>query len=161
MDERLINRFDYDGDYGTVLNRFLMQAALNIPMTVYGTGGQTRGFIHVTDTAKCLEAAIMNPPESGSPVEIFNQVAETHRVRDLAQLIADKTGCGIDYISNPRNEAAENELDVKNEKFGNLGVDFNSLDESLLEEARHCTEVPEQGRPGDGISQVVLEQEQG
>ncbi|CAN0376900.1 unnamed protein product, partial [Phaeothamnion confervicola] len=91
-DERLVNRFDYDSDYGTVLNRFLMQAALGVPMTVYGTGGQTRAFIHVTDTAKCLEAAVNNPPASGASVEIFNQVAETHRVRDLAQMIARKTG---------------------------------------------------------------------
>lgn len=64
------------------------------------------------------------------------KVAETHRVRDLAQMIADKTGTGIDFISNPRNEAAENDLEVKNEKFGNLGVDFRSLDEALLEEVR-------------------------
>ncbi|CAN0250912.1 unnamed protein product, partial [Ectocarpus sp. 13 AM-2016] len=133
---RLVNRFDYDSDYGTVLNRFLMQAALDIPMTVYGTGGQTRGFIHVTDTAKCLEAAVVNPPGANGPVEIFNQVAETHRVRDLAQMIADKTGTKIDFISNPRNEAAENELEVKNDKFGNLGVDFKSLDGTLLEEVK-------------------------
>lgn len=66
------------------------------------------------------------------------QVAETHRVRDLAQMIADKTGCGINFMSNPRNEAAENELEVKNDKFGNLGVDFKSLDESLLEEVSTC-----------------------
>ena len=74
-DERLINRFDYDGDYGTVLNRFLMQAALNIPLTVYGTGGQTRAFIHITDTAKCINLAINNPPKTGEKVEIFNQVS--------------------------------------------------------------------------------------
>jgi UDP-sulfoquinovose synthase len=64
-DERLINRFDYDGDYGTVLNRFLMQASLNIPLTVYGTGGQTRAFIHISDTARCIEIAINNPPQTG------------------------------------------------------------------------------------------------
>eukprot|EP00611_Tribonema_gayanum_P013133 TRINITY_DN2392_c0_g1_i1.p1 TRINITY_DN2392_c0_g1~~TRINITY_DN2392_c0_g1_i1.p1 ORF type:complete len:494 (+),score=140.03 TRINITY_DN2392_c0_g1_i1:105-1484(+) len=139
-DERLINRFDYDSDYGTVLNRFLMQAALGIPMTVYGTGGQTRAFIHVSDTARCLEAAVNNPPATGSGVEIFNQVAETHRVRDLAQLIDSKTGTGIDYISNPRNEAAENELDVRNDKFGNLGVDFKSLDENLLDEVQNIAQ---------------------
>ncbi|CAM9907006.1 unnamed protein product [Ascophyllum nodosum] len=139
-DERLINRFDYDSDYGTVLNRFLMQAAIGIPMTVYGTGGQTRGFIHVSDTAKCLQAAVENPPAANGPVEIFNQVAETHRVRDLAQMIADKTGTGIDFISNPRNEAAENDLEVRNEKFGNLGVDFKSLDATLLEEVKEIAQ---------------------
>lgn len=73
-DERLINRFDYDGDYGTVLNRFLMQAALDIPLTVYGTGGQTRALIHITDTARCIQLAVENPPAQGAPVEILNQV---------------------------------------------------------------------------------------
>lgn len=139
-DERLVNRFDYDSDYGTVLNRFLMQAAIGIPMTVYGTGGQTRAFIHVTDTAKCLEAAVNNPPPAGSQVEIFNQVAETHRVRDLAKMIDAKTRTGIDYISNPRNEAAENELEVRNDKFGNLGVDFKSLDENLFDEVSNIAQ---------------------
>ena len=64
LDERLINRFDYDGDYGTVLNRFLMQAAIGFPLTVYGTGGQTRAFIHIRDSVKCIELAINNPPKS-------------------------------------------------------------------------------------------------
>lgn len=111
-DERLINRFDYDGDYGTVLNRFLMQAALNIPLTVYGTGGQTRAFIHITDTARCIDIAINNPPKSGEKVEIFNQIAETLRVGDLAKLVSDKTGCGVRFLENPRKEDAENELEV-------------------------------------------------
>ncbi len=64
MDERLINRFDYDGDYGTVLNRFLMQAAIGYPLTVHGTGGQTRAFIHIQDTCRCIELAIENPPQT-------------------------------------------------------------------------------------------------
>ena len=112
-DERLINRFDYDGDYGTVLNRFLMQASLNIPLTIYGTGGQTRAFIHITDTVRCINIAINNPPTSANnKVEIFNQIAETLRVRDLAHLISEKTGCGIRNLENPRKEDAENELQV-------------------------------------------------
>jgi UDP-sulfoquinovose synthase len=111
-DERLINRFDYDGDYGTVLNRFLMQASLNIPLTVYGTGGQTRAFIHITDTTRCINLAINNPPKSGTKVEIFNQVAETLNVGELAKVIADKTGCAIRNLANPRKEDAENELEV-------------------------------------------------
>ena len=73
-DERLVNRFDYDGEYGTVLNRFLMQAACGIPLTVYGTGGQTRAFIHISDTCKCIELAVANPPQAGERVEILNQV---------------------------------------------------------------------------------------
>ena len=69
LDERLINRFDYDGDYGTVLNRFLMQAAIGYPLTVHGTGGQTRAFIHIQDTVRCIELAIENPPQTGERVQ--------------------------------------------------------------------------------------------
>jgi len=127
-DERLINRFDYDGDYGTVLNRFLMQGAMGVPLTVYGTGGQTRAFIHISDTAKCIEIAINNPPEAGDRVEIFNQVAETCRVRDLASMVAKQTGVEMNMLPNPRQEAAENELDVANRKFCNLGLDPITLD---------------------------------
>src|SRR3546814_6334898 len=87
-DERLINRFDYDGDYGTVLNRFLMQAAVGYPLTVHGTGGQTRAFIHVRDTVRCIELAILNPPATGARVMIRNQMTATHRLRDLAGLVA-------------------------------------------------------------------------
>jgi UDP-sulfoquinovose synthase len=134
LDERLINRFDYDGDYGTVLNRFLMQAAMDVPLTVYGTGGQTRAFIHITDTARCIELAVNNPPAPGDRVEIFNQIAETRRVRDIAQLVASMTGVTVNFIPNPRQEAAENELDVSNEKFCNLGLDPVTLDDGLFDE---------------------------
>ena len=134
LDERLINRFDYDGDYGTVLNRFIMQAALDYPMTVHGTGGQTRAFIHIQDTCRCIELAITNPPQSGERVNILNQMTETHRVRDLAQKIADMTGAEMDFVENPRNEADENELHVANDRFLGLGLDPITLDEGLLEE---------------------------
>lgn len=133
-DERLINRFDYDGDYGTVLNRFLMQAALNIPLTVYGTGGQTRAFIHITDTARCIGLAIENPPKAGEKVEIFNQVAETLQVGNLAKLVSEKTGCPVRFLENPRKEDAENELDVSNKKFCNLGLNPITLEMGLLDE---------------------------
>ncbi|WP_031552449.1 NAD-dependent epimerase/dehydratase family protein [Parvularcula oceani] len=133
-DERLINRFDYDGDYGTVLNRFLMQAAIGYPLTVHGTGGQTRAFIHIQDTVRCVELAIANPPERGERVKILNQMTETRRVRDLAQMIADKTGAEIDRIPNPRNEADENDLNVENAQFLELGLDPVTLDEGLMEE---------------------------
>lgn len=191
-DERLINRFDYDSDYGTVLNRFLMQASLGYPLTVYGTGGQTRAFIHIQDTCKCIALAVENPPASGAPVEIFNQVAETHRVRDLAKMISDLTGkpkergdtfgafssflfpiveqnhcfnfclrcrlftlftvcldpflfclslgCEVKNISNPRKEAAENELVVSNEKFRTLGYEPMSLEAGLFDEVRSIAE---------------------
>ena len=136
LDERLINRFDYDGDYGTVLNRFLMQAAVGYPLTVHGTGGQTRAFIHITDTVKCIEIAINNPPTKGERVQIFNQVTETHRVRDLANKIKDMTGAEIANLENPRNEDAENNLYVRNEQFLSLGLNPTTLDEGLLEEVQ-------------------------
>ena len=133
-DERLINRFDYDGDYGTVLNRFLMQAAVGYPLTVHGTGGQTRAFIHIQDTVKCIELAIENPPQHGERVHILNQMTETHRVRDLAKLIADKTGAKIENVANPRNEADENELNVENRRLLGLGLDPITLEAGLMDE---------------------------
>ena len=133
-DERLINRFDYDGDYGTVLNRFLMQSAVGHPLTVHGTGGQTRAFIHIQDTVRCIQLAIENPPQHGERVQILNQMTETHRVRDLAQMIADKTGAEIANVPNPRNEAAENDLDVENQRLLGLGLDPITLEAGLFEE---------------------------
>lgn len=132
MDERLINRFDYDGDYGTVLNRFLMQAAIDYPLTVHGTGGQTRAFIHIQDTVRCIQLALENPPEKGEPVKIFNQMTETHRVRELAELVSQLTGAEIAYLSNPRKEAAENELAVDNKCFLDLGLRPTTLSKGLL-----------------------------
>ena len=134
MDERLINRFDYDGDYGTVLNRFLMQAAVDYPLTVHGTGGQTRAFIHIQDTVNCLELAVNNPPKAGDRVRILNQMTETHRVRDLAKMISDKTGAKISYVPNPRKEDDENDLHVENRQLLNLGLDPITLDLGLMEE---------------------------
>ena len=136
LDPRLINRFDYDGDYGTVLNRFLMQAAVGYPLTVHGTGGQTRAFIHIQDTCRCIELAIVNPPQAGERVNILNQMTETHRVRDLAKKISDMTNAEISYLENPRNEADENELYVANDRFLGLGLNPITLDDGLLDEVR-------------------------
>jgi UDP-sulfoquinovose synthase len=133
-DERLINRFDYDGDYGTVLNRFLMQAAIGHPLTVHGTGGQTRAFIHIKDTVRCIEIAIENPPANGDKPLVLNQMTETHRVLDLAKLVSDITGADIAYLPNPRREAEENELIVRNDQFLALGLDPTTLSEGLLGE---------------------------
>ncbi|MHB2029868.1 MAG: NAD-dependent epimerase/dehydratase family protein [Acidimicrobiales bacterium] len=136
LDERLINRFDYDGDYGTVLNRFLMQAAIGHPLTVHGTGGQTRAFIHIRDTVRCVEIALENPPERGDKPKVFNQVTETHRVRELAEMISAMTGVEVALLPNPRREAVENELNVSREKFLELGLNPTRLSEGLLEESR-------------------------
>jgi UDP-sulfoquinovose synthase len=132
LDPRLINRFDYDGDYGTVLNRFLMQAAIGYPLTVHGKGGQTRAFIHIRDTVRCIELALLNPPKRGERVAIFNQVTERHRVRDLAQLVGRLTGAPVDYLPNPRHEADENELEVCNDRFLALGLEPVTLEAGLM-----------------------------
>jgi len=141
LDERLINRFDYDGDYGTVLNRFLMQAAIGHPLTVHGSGGQTRAFIHIQDTVRCIELAIANPPQSGEKVKILNQMTETHRIRDLAKIISELTGAQIKYLNNPRNEAKENDLQVENNCFLEMGLEPIRLDVGLMKEV---TEVATQ-----------------
>ncbi|WBQ12093.1 NAD-dependent epimerase/dehydratase family protein [Hyphomonadaceae bacterium BL14] len=133
-DERLINRFDYDGDYGTVLNRFLMQAAIGFPLTVHGTGGQTRAFIHIQDTVRCIQLAVENPPQTGERVRIMNQMTETHRVSDLAGLIAKLTGADVAFLPNPRNEADANDLHVENAAFLALGLNPITLADGLLEE---------------------------
>ena len=134
LDERLVNRFDYEGDYGTVLNRFLIQAAVGHPITVYGTGGQTRAFIHIRDTVRCVQLAIENPPGAGDRVKVFNQATETHRVRELAKLVSTMTGAEVRFFKNPRNEALENELKVENSQFLGLGLDPITLSEGLLSE---------------------------
>lgn len=139
-DERLVNRFDYDGDYGTVLNRFIMQAAIGHPLTVHGTGGQTRAFIHIQDTVRCIEIALNHPPETGEKVKIFNQMTETHKVRDLASMISGLTGAEIAYLPNPRNEDSENDLWVENKCFLDLGLEPTTLHSGLIEEVKDIAE---------------------
>src|SRR5579859_5583920 len=133
-DERLVNRFDYDGDYGTVLNRFLMQAAIGHPLTVHGTGGQTRAFIHIRYTVRCIELAITSPPDNGDRVRVLNQITETHQVLELAKLVGDTVGVEIAYLPNPRREAEENDLVVRNDQFLALGLNPTTLSQGLLDE---------------------------
>lgn len=133
-DPRLINRFDYDGDYGTVLNRFLMQGAIGYPLTVHGTGGQTRAFIHIKDTVRCIELALTNPPPAHERVRIRNQMTETYRLIDLAKTVSEMTGTPYRFVPNPRVEAAENDLAVHNESFLDLGLEPTKLQDGLLTE---------------------------
>jgi UDP-sulfoquinovose synthase len=151
-DERLINRFDYDGDYGTVLNRFLMQAAIGHPLTVHGTGGQTRAFIHIRDTVRCIELAITNPPESGSRVQVLNQITETHQVLELAKLVGDTVGVEIAYLPNPRREAEENDLVVRNDQFLALGLQPTTLSEGLLDE---CTQIAAKYKSRADLTKII------
>lgn len=134
-DPRLVNRFDYDGDYGTVLNRFLMQAALDYPLTVHGSGGQTRAFINIQDTVRCIELALAHPPARGERVKVMNQMTECHRVADLAALVARLTGAKVAHLPNPRAEAEENELLVENRRLLGYGLEPITLEDGLLVEA--------------------------
>ena len=134
LHEQLINRFDYDGDYGTVLNRFLIQAAIGYPLTVHGTGGQSRAFIHIQDSVRCIELALSDPPAKGERTRIYNQMTEVHRVRDLAELVARIADADIAYLPNPRKEAAENDLQVANAGLLGLGLEPTTLEAGLLSE---------------------------
>ena len=135
----LINRFDYDGDYGTVLNRFLVQAAIGHPLTVHGTGGQTRAFIHIQNTVRYIELALENPPQAGNRPRCSTR--SPRRTRWAAgQLVADIMGADIVYLPNPRQEAEENELIVPNDQFLALGLEPTTLSDGLLAEGRQIAQ---------------------
>lgn len=136
----LINKFHYDGDMGTVLNRFLMQAAVGHPLTIHGTGGQTRAFIHIRDTVKCVKLAIQYPPKKGERVRVFNQAAQSLNIKELALKVRELTGAKIRYYDNPRNEDAENKLEFENEGFKNLGWDPILLKDGLMIEVKNIAE---------------------
>ena len=134
LDEKLINRFDYEGDFGTVLNRFLMQSAVGHPLTIHGTGGQTRAFINIQDTVRCIKLAVENPPKKGERVKVLNQTTECLNLNDLAKKIVKMTGAKIRYYKNPRNEDEENELRFNKDTFIELGLKPVTLDDGLLSE---------------------------
>ncbi|MFM8008646.1 MAG: NAD-dependent epimerase/dehydratase family protein, partial [Dolichospermum sp.] len=121
MDELLINRLDYDGVFGTALNRFCIQASVGHPLTVYGKGGQTRGFLDIRDTVRCIEIAIANPAEPGE-FRVFNQFTELFSVGDLAMMVkkaGNAMGLDVDinHIDNPRVEKEEHYFNAKNTKL--------------------------------------------
>jgi UDP-sulfoquinovose synthase len=137
MDEMLINRLDYDGIFGTALNRFCIQAAIGHPLTVYGKGGQTRAFLDIRDTVRCLELAIANPGNSGE-FRVFNQFTELFSINDLAQKIREAgTTLGlkveVNQIPNPRVELEEHYFNPKNTNLLNLGLQPHFLSDSLLD----------------------------
>lgn len=134
LDPRLINRYDYDGDFGTVLNRFAVEAACGIPLTVHGTGGQTRAFININDTVRCIQLAVESVDKVGERVRVMNQIAESHRVSTLAKIVSDMTGAQVQQVWNPRNEADSNELKARNDHFRALGLDPILLRSDLLAE---------------------------
>jgi UDP-sulfoquinovose synthase len=136
-DVRLINRFDYEEVFGTVLNRFCIQAAIGHPLTVYGKGGQTRGFLDIRDTVRCIELAVENPAERGE-FRVFNQFTEEFSVLELAEMVADAAGkvgleVRIENLPNPRVEKEEHYYNAKHTKLMDLGLEPHYLGESLLD----------------------------
>ncbi len=137
MHEALINRFDYDEIFGTVLNRFCIQAAVGHPLTVYGTGGQTRGFLDIRDTVRCIEIACHNPAAPGE-CRVYNQFTEQFSVLELAHMV--KTAAGemglpvtIEHMPTPRVEAQEHYYNAKHSKLVDLGLRPHFLSDSLLD----------------------------
>jgi UDP-sulfoquinovose synthase len=137
LDESLINRFDYDDVFGTVLNRFCVQAAIGQPLTVYGKGGQTRGFLDIRDTVRCVELACLNPAARGE-CKVYNQFTEHFSVLDLAhkvQIAGKQLGLNveIDHIPDPRVEAEQHYYNAKHSKLIDLGLEPHTLSETLLD----------------------------
>jgi UDP-sulfoquinovose synthase len=137
LDEALINRFDYDDVFGTVLNRFCVQAAIGQPLTVYGKGGQTRGFLDIRDTVRCIEIACHNPAARGE-CRVYNQFTEQFSVLELAHLVesaARKLGVAveIDHIPDPRVEAEQHYYNAKHSKLVDLGLQPHNLSDALLD----------------------------
>ena len=136
-DPRLVNRFDYEEVFGTVLNRFCVEAAVGHPLTVYGKGGQTRGFLDIRDTVRCVELAILNPPEQGE-FRVFNQFTEEFNVGQLAEMVVDAAGKlgiegRIEHVPNPRVELEEHYYNAKCTKLLDLGLQPHYLSDSLLD----------------------------
>jgi UDP-sulfoquinovose synthase len=137
LDEALINRFDYDEVFGTVLNRYCVQAAIGTPLTVYGKGGQTRGFVDIRDTVRCVEIACLNPAARGE-FRVFNQFTEQFSVLELARMVqtAGKKldlEVRVDHIPDPRVEAEEHYYNAKHSKLIDLGLKPHLLTDSLLD----------------------------
>jgi UDP-sulfoquinovose synthase len=135
-DERLVTRFDYDEVFGTVLNRFCVQAVIGHPLTVYGEGGQTRGFLNIRDTLQCVELAVANPPELGE-YRVFNQFTEQFTVAELAELVKRSAGeLGYDVevrtYPNPRVELERHYYNATNTKLHDLGLEPHLLGEELV-----------------------------
>jgi len=137
MDETLVNRFDYDEIFGTVLNRFCVQAAMGHPLTVYGKGGQTRGFLDIRDTVRCIEIACLNPAGRGE-CRVFNQFTEQFSVLQIAGLVrtaARQLGLPVEihHLPGPRVEAEEHYYNAKHSKLIDLGLKPHYLSDSLID----------------------------
>jgi UDP-sulfoquinovose synthase len=146
----LANRFDYDHIFGTVLNRFCVQAALGHPLTVYGTGGQTRSFLDIRDTVRCIDLALENPARVGE-YRVFNQFTEMFAVDELAQRVmrvAREHGlpCEIAHVANPRTERESHYYNCVNTNLRSLGLEPTPLSDATIAgliglAARHADRV--------------------
>jgi UDP-sulfoquinovose synthase len=137
LDPRLATRFDYDEVFGTALNRFCLQAVIGHPLTVYGKGGQTRGYLNVVDTLRCVELAMLNPPELGE-YRVFNQFTEQFSILDLARQVHDAGsayGLPVDirHLDNPRVESEDHYYNPAHTKLLDLGLEPHLLSETLIE----------------------------
>ena len=133
-DPRLTTRFDYDSVFGTVLNRFVIQAVIGHPLTVYGSGGQTRGLIDIRDTAACIRLASEHPAEPGE-FRVFNQMTESKSVAELAKTVAETYAqdAQIEFLDNPRVEADTHYYNVKHTRLVELGLEPHLLADTLIE----------------------------
>ena len=131
LDPGPATRFDYDGVFGTVLNRFVVQAVLGHPLTVYGTGGQTRGFLNILDTVRCLTIAVENPADAGE-LRVFNQFTESFSVLDLAERVAALRPARIDHLDNPRVEKEQHHYHAANDGLLRLGLEPHLLGDADL-----------------------------
>ncbi|HMN27219.1 MAG TPA: NAD-dependent epimerase/dehydratase family protein [Caldilineaceae bacterium] len=153
LDDRLATRFDYDGVFGTVLNRFIVQAVAGMPLTVYGEGGQTRGFLDIRDTLACVELAILTPPQRGE-YRVFNQFTEQFNVLELAKTVkraAEHLGMSvvIHSLPNPRVEKEVHYYNAAHTKLLDLGLQPHYLSETLIESMfeivkRHSSRIREE-----------------
>jgi UDP-sulfoquinovose synthase len=130
----LATRFDYDGVFGTVLNRFCVQAVMGVPLSVYGTGGQTRGMLNIRDTLACVTLALLNPPERGE-FRVFNQFTESFSVRDMARLVKEVSPRPVviaEGMDNPRVEREEHYFNAANTKLLDLGLEPHLLTADVI-----------------------------
>jgi UDP-sulfoquinovose synthase len=125
--------FHYDAIFGTALNRFITQAVAGVPLTVYGSGHQTRGWLHIQDTLRCVELALLNPAEPGE-FRVFNQFTEQHSILDLAEKVATLTGANIQHLPNPRVEKEEHYYNATHTALEELGLEPHLLSDELLHE---------------------------
>jgi UDP-sulfoquinovose synthase len=137
LDERLVTRFDYDEVFGTALNRFCLQAVIGHPLTAYGAGGQTRGYLNILDTLRCVELATLNPPGAGE-YRVFNQFTEQFSIMELAEKVREAGGhhgidVRVDHVENPRVELEDHYYHAAHTKLLDLGLQPHLLSETLIE----------------------------